>query len=315
MQEISENQLLVKVQFKNFEPGEFTDRQNRTYEETIRLIEDFPWEEQRDHLQVSLTNPSVTVEGEHHHFIKLALYYHDNFILYYLDDSGHLYTKSFSQLRLAYPYLHSFFADSFVDTSELELQHLWLGGKSIHFLDKDFRYSINRSKMIFLISLMGIYGLVVLITAIGAFANLQANNNAVIAVFAFLALIIVLGSLIMTQLINHLRAVKGKELILSKGSEIFYYGKAGQPRQWDKRRIIAITDFSPSKNNSTYGRTYGKVVRIDIRETDAPTDRICSIYIPSILIADYELLAKFPGIIPKYESKAFPFIPSSSTPS
>jgi hypothetical protein len=168
--------------------------------------------------------------------------------------------------------------------------------------------------MIFLISLVGIYGLVVLITIIGAFANMQ--NSAVIALFAFLALIVVLGSLIMTQLINHLRAVKGKELILSKGSEIFYYGKAGQPRQWDKKRIIGITDFSPSKNNSTYGNSYGKVVRIDIRETDAPTDRICSIYIPSILIADYELLAKFPGIIPKYESKAFPFIPpSASTPS
>jgi hypothetical protein len=314
MQETPQNQLLVKVQFKNFEPGEFTDARDRSYEETVRLIEDFPWEQQRDHLQVGPTNPSVTVEGEHHNFIKLALYYHDSFILYYLDDSGHLYTKSFPQLQFAYPFLHSFFADSLLDTSEFELQHLWLGGKSIHFLDKDFRYSMNKSKMILLTSLMGIYGLVVLITTIGAFANLQ--NNAVIALFAFLALIVVLGGLIMTQLINHLRAVKGKELILSKGSEIFYYGKAGQPRQWDKKRIIAITDFSASKNNSTYGNSYGKVVRIDIRETDAPTGRICSIYIPSILIADYQLLAKFPGIIPIYVSKAFPFIPlSASTPS
>jgi len=312
----TQNQLITKVQYKNFEPGEFTDRRGRTYDELIQLIENFPWEQQRDHLQVGPTNPSMTIEGEYRHFVKLTLYYHDRFILYYLDDAGHLYTKSFPRYQDAYPYLQSFFADSTLDTSDLELQHFWLQGKAVHFLDQEFRYTINSPKRIFLTSLMIIYGLFVLATTAAAFATLHANNNAAILIFVFLTLILLLGGLTMTQLYNHLRAVIGKELILSRGSETFYYGKAGQLQQWYKKNIVAIVDFSPSRSNTPNGNNFGKIVRIDIRETDAQTAPIRCIYIPSILISDYNLLPKFPTIVPTYEFSAFPFIPSdASSPS
>jgi len=109
------------------------------------------------------------------------------------------------------------------------------------------------------------------------------------------------------------RAVIGKELTLSRGNNIFYYGKAGQPQQWDKKNIIAITDLGSSASSRS---NYGKLVRIDIRETGSPSAPVRSIYIPSILIRDSALLEKFPAIIPQYQSRMFPFIPSdASSPS
>jgi hypothetical protein len=306
----TQNQLITKVQYKNFEPGEFTDRHGRTYDETIALIEAFPWSQQRDHFAVGPTNPSVTIEGEYRHFLKLTLYYHDGFILYYLDDAGHLYTKSFPRYQDAYPYLQSFFADSTLDTTDLELQHFWLQGKSIHFLDQDFHYAINKPKVIFYISLIGIYALFLLVFTIGALIRGITNNPALLIVAAFVAGILVLISITMRLLINHLRAVIGKELILSRGNNIFYYGKAGQPQQWDKKNIIAITDLGSSGSSKS---NYGKLVRIDIREAGSPPAPVRSIYIPSILIRDSTLLEKFPAIIPQYKTRMFPFIPSGAS--
>jgi hypothetical protein len=309
----TQNQLITKVQYKNFEPGEFTDRRGRTYDELIQLIENFPWEQQRDHLQVGPTNPSVTIEGEYRHFLKLTLYYHDGFVLYYLDDAGHLYTKSFPRYQNAYPYLQSFFTDSTLDTADLELQHFWLQGKSIHFLDQDFHYTINKPKVIFYISLIGVYALFLLVITTGMLIGGITKNPALLIVAAFVAGILVLISVTMRLLINHLRAVIGKELILSRGNYIFYYGKAGQPQQWDKKNIIAITDLGRSASSRS---NYGKLVRIDIRETDSPSAPVRSIYIPSILIRDSTLLEKFPAIKPNHVSKTFPFIPSdASSPS
>lgn len=45
--------LLTKVQYKDFEPGEFVEVQKRTYDETIKLIEEFPWNRQRDNIVVN----------------------------------------------------------------------------------------------------------------------------------------------------------------------------------------------------------------------------------------------------------------------
>ncbi len=73
----TQKQLISKIQYKNFEPGEFTDRQNRTYEQTISLIEAFPWEGRKSPPGSRLlpTPPSpwkARISGD---FLKLAVYY------------------------------------------------------------------------------------------------------------------------------------------------------------------------------------------------------------------------------------------------
>lgn len=40
------NLLISKIQHKNFEIGEFVQEKERSFEESINLIEHFPWEEE-----------------------------------------------------------------------------------------------------------------------------------------------------------------------------------------------------------------------------------------------------------------------------
>ena len=66
--------LISKIQYHNFEAGEFIDRKERSYEDTISLIKAFPWATERNGLKVDLTNPSITIENSYNEFLKLALY-------------------------------------------------------------------------------------------------------------------------------------------------------------------------------------------------------------------------------------------------
>jgi hypothetical protein len=140
--------LISKLQYKNFEPGEFTDRRERTYEQTIALIEQFPWVQGKDHLVVSYTNPSVTIEGPDGDFLKLTPYYHDKFILYYVNAGMRLYTQSFARYQDAFPVIRSFFESASFNPEGLKLENTWLQAIKIHFSDGNFQYAMNLLKVL-----------------------------------------------------------------------------------------------------------------------------------------------------------------------
>ena len=66
--------LVSKMQYKNFEAGEFIEEKERSFDETIELIGNFPWEAQREKIVIELTNPSVTMEGKNNDYLKLCKY-------------------------------------------------------------------------------------------------------------------------------------------------------------------------------------------------------------------------------------------------
>jgi hypothetical protein len=131
--------LLTKTQYGNFEPGEFTAQQQRTYEETIQQIEAFPWEEQRRNLHVGLTGASISIEGKDGDFLKLALYYNGKFILYYLDMDHRLFEQSFMKYSDAYPFILAFFRDG-AAPADFKQQHTFLQNVATHFKEQDFSY-------------------------------------------------------------------------------------------------------------------------------------------------------------------------------
>lgn len=79
--------LISKVQYKNFETGEFVDVQERNYEETIQLIEKFPWNDQREKIVIDLTNPSITIEGKNNNFLKFAVFFNQKYVLHYFSET------------------------------------------------------------------------------------------------------------------------------------------------------------------------------------------------------------------------------------
>src|SRR5215469_1211785 len=126
------NELLVKIQHQDFEPGEFVHNKKEDFESALSIIRSFPWEEERKRLQVSLTNPSITFETNDHLFLKLSLYYHDKFVLYFFD-GRHLYTHSFIGVEDSFSFIEYFFNQQDVDRTQYKLETTWLQDLKIHF--------------------------------------------------------------------------------------------------------------------------------------------------------------------------------------
>src|SRR5207237_249153 len=137
--------LTSKIQYNNFETGEFIDKKERSYEETISLIENFPWTKQREKIIIDLTNPSVTIEGKDGDYLKLAVFFNGKYVLHYFNRDQILFTKSFVDIRDSFKYLENYFNESF-DTSDFKKEITWFQHNLKHFVSQDFVYTISRER-------------------------------------------------------------------------------------------------------------------------------------------------------------------------
>ncbi|WP_336518274.1 hypothetical protein [Pollutibacter soli] len=97
--------LISKIQYSNYETGEFSEEKERTFDEVKDVIEKFPWEKQRKGITIDLTNPSVTIHGKKNDYLKLSLFYNGRFVLYYLNQEGELSVNGFDDFRDAYVHI------------------------------------------------------------------------------------------------------------------------------------------------------------------------------------------------------------------
>jgi hypothetical protein len=245
-------QIISKVQFNNFEAGEFVDIKERNYEETITLIEGFPWNKQRGNFSVSLTNPSITIEGTNSDYLKIALYYNGKYVIYYLEDNGSLFTKSFERLESIYEYIKVFFEKNNLDTTGFKKTTNSLSKTIINFRTEDFVYTFsynNRFKLFsyFLAFMGGILGLFILQapTTINSyilhifFKIFFTGSSVFLIVFPILTLY------------NHYKYSKNKILIISKANPIFYFGDLDNPKAYNKKDIVQIFSNNGNRDNGT----------------------------------------------------------------
>ena len=142
-------QLIVKIQSNQCEKGEFLEVFTRGYNDVITLLNSLNWQKEREHLVVSLTNPSVTIQDEHGNYLKLATYYNGKFVLYYLNNQNKLYTKAVSNISESYPYIKSFFEDSVAfNTKGFKNYFGWWQNYLPHFKSNSFVYAYNRKTFI-----------------------------------------------------------------------------------------------------------------------------------------------------------------------
>ncbi|MDR3714667.1 MAG: hypothetical protein P4L51_17775 [Puia sp.] len=291
--------LITKTQYRNYEPGEFTDRKERTFEETIQLIDGFPWEKQRKYISVSLTNPSVTIEGKNNDFLKLCPYYEGKFVLYYLNDRKKLYTLSLSKYSDSYPYIQSFFENERFDPKGFKLETTWFQKKKIHFEDKDFEYRPDITDLLLNPPVIAVVSvpLTVSLLAIGMKTGLPVPF--VIGGLVPLGLLIVSFSLF----VNHYKASKDKVLILSKGKDEFFYGEEDSPAKFNKKDILDVTTYGMRQRGG-----YSCLTRVEINFKDGH-----SIDLSCLMLFHEKLMPKFTGVATHKRMRPFPFIPGSST--
>jgi hypothetical protein len=294
------NTLTSKVQHDTFEVGEFVDRGERTYEETIRLIETFPWETERKTLAVSLTNPSITVEGKNGDFLKLSLFYNGKFVLHYFDHHQKLFTKSFTNITDTYSYVKGFFEQSTFDTSEFKLENTWLQHNLQHFVSQDFHYTANRSTVKrFLISTSG-FGLAMSLIMF-IFLIIKADNTAnyyAVFVIYFIFFFIAGGGLNLIVFFNFYSYAKNKILIMSKGNDVFYFGDIVDPKKYDKSEIAGFRIIRLDANRNPLSSF--AIVTIELKDGT-------QLKIPNLLVDYIAMKQKLSGI-PFVEENKTPFI-------
>ena len=244
--------LISKIQYDNFEPGEFVEVKERSYEEVITLIEAYPWNKQREHFAVSLTNPSITIEGKNNDYFKISLYYNGKYVIYYLEDNGTLFTKSFEQLESIHEYVKAYFEKNNVDTTGFKKTNNSLSKIIFNFRTQDFVYTFsynNRFKLFsyFYMFIGGILGLFILQapTTIDNFLS-----HIFFKVFFIGSAVFLIGFPILT-LYNHYKYSKNKILIISKANPIFYFGDLDNPKPYNKNDIVQIFSNNRYRDNGT----------------------------------------------------------------
>jgi hypothetical protein len=287
---------MVKLQYKEYEAGEYTGAQPRTAEDTLQLIAAYPWAEQRDHLAIGLTNPSVTIQGPDNDYLKLSPWYNGKFVLHYFDKEHHLYTHSLDQPNDADPFILAFFSDNPFDCSSFKKEITWLQDNNSQFRTQSFHYSL-RTMTVVGQSLLGLY---LLILSSGFLILTHISIWFILPPLAIYLLLAWFGALLR----NHYRAAKDKVLILSKGKQEFSFGPPEALVTCDKTDIREII---------TYGRrskgSFVPLTTVEINFTDGR-----ALDISCLIIPQEKLIAKFPHCPKSEVPTTFPFInPASAT--
>ncbi|GAB2696794.1 hypothetical protein GCM10027037_20940 [Mucilaginibacter koreensis] len=227
--------FISKLQYKNYEPGEFTDEQPRTLEETLAIIKNYPWETERYMVEVEPTCPSVTVMNELGEYLKLGPYFNHKYCLYYLDAGHHLYEMHVATLEEACVVVTSFY-ETALPLKPFE-KHTFSIGAARHFITRNFEYTFKWIYMLpYLLMgalLTGVFGLQ-LVSVLFSFYTESTGTVIVSLVIFIIGLTVILFNYSTYQKVKNLR------LIISRGKNEFYYGTVGEETTYLKSDVRLV---------------------------------------------------------------------------
>jgi hypothetical protein len=292
--------LTSKVQYKHFEAGEFTDVQQRGYDETITLIGAFPWEVQRDKIEISLTNPSITIEGKNNDCLKIAPFYHHQYVLYYLDNRQTLYTKRLKDLQDGFIYIKNYFEQPGFDPAGFKKEITWFRDNTQHFVTQDFRYLLTpKSIRSYLLSTSGINFLLSI-----SFLIMFLVAGKTVSIVGILVLLLILfmvgGGLNLLLFAGYYRFLRDKILIMSRGNDTFYFGDIAHPVKYDKKDLLRYTTIKSSGPKNPVGGF--AIIKMEFKDGTV-------LQVPNLLVDHYVLERKLFGYN-KVEEHRMPFLKS-----
>ena len=278
-------EFISKLQYKTYEKGEFSDEKARSLEETIQLIKNFPWEEQRGS-DIQLTGPSVTIQNEYVEYLKLGLYFNGKFCLYFYDRNDHLFELHEPNLEDACQIVTDFFNGLSIE--EKFDKHFFSIGPKSHFETSTFEYRVNNTMVFFRFLLMIVLsGSAIL----GTIAFFKLND----APFLLLLLDIVIDIICLQAFYFMVRLyLRSKNMYLNilRGRDEFQFGIDNDIVTYSKREIESI---------NTYGQTSRSSRIFNLMEVIFKNGS--AIIIPGIIIEPFTLAEKFLDIKINYITK------------
>jgi len=286
--------LVSKLQYRSFEPGEFVESKARDFEELIRLIETFPWAEQRKGIEISLTNPSITIEGLRNDYLKLAVFYNQKYVLHYLSGSDVLYTMSFSDIRVSFPVIEHFLTADAFDLSAFHKENTWLQKNRRHFETKEFTYTVTPKSAIRFLFRSSMINFIFGIFVLGMLLIKGWSSIPVSGLIILLPVTVYMGGVLnLIVFRNQYQYIKHKQLKMSKGNDIFYVYDESTWLKFSKSEIAKVVlkkDFAR---------------RGPVMEFTVVTLHMANGYsfaIPAMMLDRFEVFMKLDQ--PKYEEEA-----------
>jgi hypothetical protein len=231
-------EFISKLQYKNYEKGEFSDEKSRSIEETLQLIKSFPWDEQRG-VDIQLTSPSVTIQDEYVNYLKVGLYFNGKFSIYYLDSDNHLYEYHADNLDDVYKVVSDFF-NLTLDLSPFE-KHFFNIGNQKHFVNGDFTYQVELWRVILLSSFF-----IVFFVMFAVFAILFARTDAPFVVKSIFILLATLFASLLVYIFKRYFMCSDQALEISKGNSVFSLeDNNNNKRTYNKTDIKEIVMYAP----------------------------------------------------------------------
>jgi hypothetical protein len=227
--------LQSKVQYKYYEPGEFTCIAERTFEEVAELISKYPWNEQRHLTSVELTCPSVTVRNIEGDYLKIGAGYYNKFNLYLYTSQGRLLKNVVENMASATSLVRDFY-----DGKELLgfYKERFIFNAKKHFETNPFKYSITWKRILVFSSYKVItWSLVMLYIAF------FLPHKAPITVYTFLLMFFFwffIAGINLLLLINYWMHDRSTVITISKGIDRFWHGMYGALKEYNKQDIKII---------------------------------------------------------------------------
>jgi hypothetical protein len=229
--------FISKVQHKTYEKGEFTDEKERSLAETLSLINNFPWDNERTLTDIQLTGPSVTICDEYGNYLKVGLYFNGKYCLYYLDRDNHLYEYHTAEMQTVDKLVTDFF-NSALDVSSFE-KHLFNIGNKGHFETCWFEYREKPWRIFMLTALLLLYG-VSFTMANGALLLTRAPRLIGLVLLPLPLLVLyILFRIYYNAFVN-----RDNYLQISKGNPIFSFGyTADDVKSYNKADIKELVCY------------------------------------------------------------------------
>jgi len=279
-------EFISKLQHKTYEKGEFSDEKARNLPDTLALIKNFPWEEERPLTAVDLTGPSVTIKDEDLNYLKVGLYFNGKYCLYYLDRDNHLYEYYAPDITDVYKKVTDFFNGQ-LDLSAFE-KHFFNIGNQGHFVNKSFIYEVKLWRVVLLSWPFILFFLIFLIFFI-AIITTPAPFYVVLVPIIF---VLLLGGTL-TYIFNKYVKCSAQTLQISKGNNNFSFNDGSGENVYNKNEIKEIIIYKPAG-----GRNPNDFYVYEIYFKDGSM-----IKFSNMLISDIVFGNKFPSDLYRYGDK------------
>ncbi|MBA3828094.1 MAG: hypothetical protein H0X33_04080 [Taibaiella sp.] len=285
----------IKLQYNNYEAGEFSDIRECNVDEAIEQIKQFSWEKERALSSIGYTCPSVTVEDNEGNYIKIAPFYNGKYVAYYLPaGEKHVCQKSLTDLHDACEEIKRFYEQALDGYKK----QLFRGNILKHFVTAEFNYSINQKRVI----LYSIWPIGVTVTYLLLYLMGYKYSNKLEADSLLIFAWTVTTGINVILLINYILHDKRINIKISAGNETILFGNGIQQKTYRKENVNKVQVYQIPFLSSGFDRCpWGNYMFYVILFNDHTTIKFTSLLIGYI---DFE--RKFDKSKIEYRSKYFP---------